>query len=144
MLKVTVSIVPGGVGVERKIGELRISNVSGSALANYKCSLTSDDSIPTSADIKRYPRWSASVWDLVARAIAKSLSGQERLPRRPAQVLVPVYTAHTGYQYVRMEDIPEPARTAFGLRMRGSTAPVIPGETDCVYADDWLRFIELR
>lgn len=145
MLRVTVSIVPGGIGAERKIGELRISNVEGGALANYKCLLTADDSIPTHADINAYPRWSVTVWDLVARAIAKALSGQERLPRRPVQVKVPIHTdSDTGLQYVRMGDIPEPARTAFDRRMQGSTAPVIFGETDCVYAEDWLRFIELR
>lgn len=146
MLKVTVSIVPGGIGAERQIGELRISNVAGRALANYECLLSADD-LPSSIlmDIKRYPRWSASVWDLVARAISKALSGQERLPPRPVQIQVPVHTdADTGLQYVRIEDIPEPAKTAFDRRMQGSTAPVMPGEMDCIYAHDWLRFIELR
>lgn len=145
MLKVTVSIVPGGLGAERKLGELFITNVAGGALANYKCFLTADDSVSTHVDIKRYPRWAAPVWDLVARAIAKALSGKERLPPRPSQVKVPIRTdAATGLQYVRMEDIPEPAKTAFSRRTRGSTAPVIPGERDCVYPGDWLRFIELR
>lgn len=145
MLKVTVSIIPGGIGVERQIGVMHISNVAGGALANYECLLTADDSIPAHAEITAYPRWSVTVWDLVARAIAKTLSGQERLPRRPVQVEVPIHTdSDTGLQYVRMGDIPEPARTAFDRRMQGSTAPVISGETNCVYADDWLRFIELR
>ncbi|MDP2380198.1 MAG: hypothetical protein Q8M35_06900 [Pseudohongiella sp.] len=136
MLKVTVSIVPGGIGAERQVGELRISNVAGRTLADYECLLSADD-LPSliPMDIKRYPRWSASVWDLVARAIAKSLSGQERLPARPAQIQVPVHTdADTGLKYVRMEDIPEPARTAFDRRMQGSAAPVIHGETDCIRA----------
>lgn len=130
MLKVTVSIIPGGIGVERQLGVMDISNVAGGALANYRCSLTADDSTPTHADITAYPRWSVTVWDLVARAIAKALSGQERLPRRPLQVKVPIHTdPDTGIQYARMGDIPEPARTAFGRRIQGRTAPVISGET---------------
>lgn len=146
MLKVTVSIIPGGVGAERRLGELRISNVAGGALANYECFLAADDlPSPILVDIKGYPRWSASVWDLVVRAIARALNGSERLPRRPLKLDVPVLTdAATGIGYVRMDDIPEPARSAFDRRMTGSTVPAITGETDCVYAEDWLRFIELR
>lgn len=142
MLKVTVSLIPGGVGPERKLGELHISNVGGGARADYQCVLYADDlPDPARARLRRYPRWSASVWDLVGRAIAKSLSGQERLPRRHDPVAVPIHV-DGNLTYVRMCEIPEPARSAFERRMRGSTVPVIPGAGDCAYSWDWLDFIE--
>jgi hypothetical protein len=107
MLKITVSLVPGGVGTERKLGELHIGNVGGGALADYECVLYGDD-LPglVRARVRRYPRWSASVWDLVGRAIAiaQSLSGQERLPRRPAPVSVPIH-ADGNLTYVRMRGV---------------------------------------
>jgi hypothetical protein len=141
MLRITVSLIPGGHGTERQLGELHIINVRGGALADYKCVLSGDDlPKPVLVHLGRYPRWSASVWDLVGRAIAKSLSGQERLPRRPDPVTVPIH-ADGDITYVRMCEIPEPARSAFERRMRGSTVPVIPGEGDCAYSWDWRDFI---
>lgn len=143
MLKVTVTLIPGGVGAERKLGELVIANVDGGPHANYKCVLTSDD-IPEAkqAVVANYPRWSASVWDLVARALAASLNdGAERLPRRPRPTKVPIHH-DDGLAYVRMHEIPEPVRHIFARRMQHSTKPVIPGEGDCVYAWDWLDFLK--
>lgn len=143
MLKVTVSLIPGGVGPERQLGELRISNVAGGSLSDYKCVLHSSDlPAPVHAEIRRYPRWSSSVWDLVGRAIATALSGRERLPRRPKRLAVPIHSDGT-VSYVRMSEIPEPVRSNFERRMSGATVPVIAGERDCVYAWDWLDFIGL-
>lgn len=141
MLKVTVSLVPGGVGPERRLGELHIANVGGGARADYACTFFGADlPAPVRVELARYPRWSASVWDLVARAICKARGGSERLPRRPAPLSVPVH--HDGsVAYVRMSEIPEPARSAFERRMQGATQPVIAGELDVVYAWDWLDFI---
>ena len=141
MLKITVSIIPGGVGSERKLGELHIANVGGAAHADYECVLISNDlPTPKHATIRHYPRWSGTIWDLVARAIAKSLNGQERLPRRPPQINVPIHMDGT-LAYVRMSEIPEPVRSIFERRMFGSTVPVIQGEKDCVYAWDWQDFL---
>lgn len=44
--------------------------------------------------------------------------------------------------YVRMSDIPEPARSEFSRRIVGATIPAIRGETDIAYAADWQGFIE--
>ena len=141
MLKITVSLIPGGVGSEHKLGELHIANVGGAAHADYECVLISDDlPEPVRATVQRYPRWSATVWDLVARAIATALNDRERLPRRPSLVSVPIHMDGT-LAYVRMAEIPEPVRSIFERRMFGSTVPVIDGEKDCVYAWDWQAFI---
>lgn len=43
MLKVTVSLIPGGVGPERKLGELHIINISGGSLSDYTCELHASD-----------------------------------------------------------------------------------------------------
>jgi len=77
MLKITVSIIPGGVGSERKLGELHIAKVAGGAHADYQGVLISDDlPEPVGVTVQRYPRWSATVWDLIARAIATALNGK--------------------------------------------------------------------
>lgn len=142
MLKVTVSLIPGGVGPEQKLGELHISNVSGGSISDYTCELhASDLPAPIHAAIHRYPRWSSSVWDLVGRAIATALAGRERLPRRPTALRVPIHS-DGACAYVRMSEIPEPARSAFEHRMRGAAVPVVEGESDCVYAWNWRYFIE--
>ena len=141
MLKITISLIPGGIGREQKLGELHIANIGGGAHADYECALYSDDlPEPALVTVRRYPRWSATVWDLVARAIAMALNGAERLPRRPRLVSVPIHTDGT-LTYVRMGEIPEPVRSIFANRMRSSTRPVIPGEEDCVYSWDWQVFI---
>ncbi|WP_324781135.1 hypothetical protein [Thiobacillus sedimenti] len=142
MLKVRLVLVPGGRGPERQLGELHISNVRwGDATPDYDCVLYADD-LPGSirSTVRRYPRWSATVWDLVGRAIASALSGRERLPRRPDPLNVPI-CRDGNVSYVRMSDIPQPARANFDQWMTGSSVPVIEGETECAYAWDWLRFI---
>ena len=141
MLKITVSLIPGGIGSERKLGEMLIGNVGGAEYASYNCVLAGSDlPEPMEASIRRYPRWSASVWDLVVRALAKSLYGTERIPRRPTLIDVPLHE-DDGVRYVRIAEIPEPVRSIFERRMLGSTEPFIEGETHCVYASDWLTFL---
>lgn len=143
MLKITVSLVPGGIGPEKKLGELRIANVAGGELAEYQFALVADDlPLPIAGKIEQYPRWSASVWDLVIRALAKGLYSQEHLGMRPVPVRerVPIHEPD-GLRYVCMAEIPEPAHTPFKRRMRHSTVPVIPGAGDCAYAHDWQDFL---
>lgn len=143
MLKVTVSIVPGGHGAERQLGHLLIKNVGGGSLSDYELELTADD-LPAALHgrLRAYPRWSAAIWDLVARALAIALNGRERLPRRPESVLKKVPIHESGrLRYVRVDDIPEPARSAFERSMSHSTVPVIPGEERCAYIWDWTDFV---
>jgi hypothetical protein len=89
------------------------------------------------------PRYAASVWDLVARAIAAALAGEEELPPRPELPDVPVHWSGD-LPYVRMREIPETARSLFRKNMSFSTKPVIeddPEPMDCVYARDWEDFL---
>ena len=49
-----------------------------------------------------------------------------------------------GLRYVRMREIPEPARTFFQKNMAYSTRPLIEDDAqpmDCAYAWDWLDFL---
>jgi hypothetical protein len=98
------------------------------------------------ANLLEYPRYSAPIWDLVARAIAVALTGKEDLPPRPQQLDVPVHTAGNT-SYVRLREILEPARSLFERRMFYLTRPVIeedPQPMDCVYAWDWIDFLAGR
>ncbi|WP_231906902.1 hypothetical protein [Cupriavidus sp. D384] len=93
-----------------------------------------------------YPRYAASVFDLVARALAVGLTGAEELPQRPEAVSVPIHQSGDT-KYVRLAEIPEPAATFFRKRIEYSTCPVIeedPEPMQCVYASEWLAFLDGR
>ena len=148
MLRVTVELLPGGDEARRRVlGTATFENVSGDEIADYDVHVTSDDlEGGRHAVLKRYPRRASSVWYLVLRGICRTLTLQERLPKRPQPLskIVPVRTSKTGIPYVRMRNIPEPARTAFARNMAYSTCPLIEEEADpmgCVYAWDFHEWL---
>jgi hypothetical protein len=145
MLKITVEIWPGGRESGRRVlatGD--IGRIKDGALADYRVELHEDGQGDIeSASLLDYPRYSTTIWDLVARAIAVALAGKEELPLRPRQLDVPVHVAGNT-PYVRLREIPEPARSLFQKRMAYSTRPVIeedPMPRDCVYTWDWFDFL---
>ncbi len=148
MLRITVEIFPGGdESRRRELAHADIGNVSMGALSRYVARVYESgiDDVKT-AEISEYPRWSASVWDLVARCVAKALTGKEEIPAHPTPLQIPV-SACEGIRYVRHADMPEPARSAFRERMQHSTGPVIAHESDpmgCAYEHDWLDFLRGR
>jgi hypothetical protein len=146
MLKVTVELWPGGRESERRVlATADIVRVKNGAHADYEVRLHDDvlGDIGT-AMLTGYPRFAGSVLDLAARGIAAALAGgNENLPPRPVLPEVPVYKSD-GVSYVRMREIPQPARTLFEKRMTGSTCPYIEEDAqpmDCVYAWDWEAFL---
>lgn len=147
MLRVTVEWVPGGRETgKRTLAIAEIGNVSGGAEPNYEIRLEEDGRPAGSGVLRGYPRWSSSIWDLVARSIAQALTGAEALPPRPTLVQVPIRTSGN-VSYVCLSDIPEPARTEFKQRMDGSTAPLVeeaPEPWNCAYAWDWTDFLRGR
>lgn len=96
------------------------------------------------AHVRSYPRWSATVWDLVARCLAAALNGgKEQLPPRPTLLEVPVHTGGT-VRYVRLREIPEPAQTFFRRSIAHSTCPAIDEDLEpmsCAYATDFEDFL---
>ena len=139
MLRITVELVPNGrESGKRTLAIAELSNVAGGALADYEIHMT-EESVPGAlhAEIKRYPRWSTSPWDLVIRAIAKALTGRERLPARPRLLDVPVYYEDgRAYGYVKLSEIPEPARSAFAKNIAHSSVPGLGR----AFAHDWTDF----
>lgn len=90
-----------------------------------------------------YPRFASTIWDLVARAVAVALTGKEELLPRPQQLDVPIHAAGNT-TYVRLREIPEPARSLFKNRIAFSTRPLIeedPQPMDCAYSWDWRDFL---
>ena len=105
------------------------------ALADYEVELDEAliGDLGDRALLHDYPRWSASVFDLMARCLAAALSsGKEELPPRPVLPEVTVHGRGDGVQYVKLSEIPEPAKTFFGKNLDGSG---IPGH-GCAYAHD--------
>lgn len=150
MLRVTVELWPGGrESGKRVIATADIGKVKDGALADYEVHLEESTlgDVGNIATVCEYPRWSASVWDLVARCIAAALNGgQEGLPSRPTLLEVPVHDSG-GLQYVRLREIPEPARTFFQRRIVNSTRPMVsddPEPMDCAYVWDWDAFLGRR
>ncbi|WP_018310099.1 hypothetical protein, partial [Cupriavidus sp. UYPR2.512] len=95
------------------------------ALADYQIDMEEDllpDQVWTGV-LQDYPRWSASVWDLVARSIAVALTGREELPPRPTIPPIPIHDSDGPWPYVRFDDIPEPTRTFFMHNLHGSSTP---------------------
>ncbi|QCP51620.1 hypothetical protein FAZ95_03035 [Trinickia violacea] len=148
MLKVTVELWPNGRESGRRvIATADIGRVADGAHADYKVRL-SEVGVGTAGTghVRAYPRWSASVWDLVARSIATALGGNaDELPPRPTLPDVPLHTTVDGTQYVRLREIPEPARTHFAQRREGSACPLIAEDAEprgCAYAHDWFHFLQ--
>ena len=145
MLKVTVELWPGGRESSRRVlATADIARVKSGAHADYEVVLH-DEVLGDigAATVHEYPRFAASVWDLVARGIAAALAGKEELPPRPQLPVVPVHKSGD-LPYVRLREIPEPVRTLFARNMACSTCPVIeedPQPMDCAYAWDWLDFL---
>jgi hypothetical protein len=153
MLRVTVELWPGGQESGRRvIATADIGRIKDGALANYEVELQEKllehIGVGEIAHVREYPRWSASVWDLVGRCIAAALNGgKEALPPRPVLPEVPKHTSADGTPYVCMREIPEPARTLFAKNMSGSTCPLVEEDEEprgCVYAWDWQAFLEGR
>ena len=147
MLRVTVELWPGGRESGRRVlATADIARIKSGAHADYEVDLREAllGDVGDTATVREYPRWSASVWDLVGRCIATALNGgREELPLRPLLPEVPVHDSD-GLRYVRMREIPEPARTFFQKNMAYSTRPLIEDDAqpmDCAYAWDWLDFL---
>ncbi|MFP4896909.1 hypothetical protein [Paraburkholderia sp. EG304] len=141
MLRITIELLPGGrEDGKRVIATADIARVSSGALADYGVAL--DDAVlgqvGERATVRGYPRWAGSVWDLVARCVAAALNpGREALPPRPAPPQVTVRMNAAGYRYVRLDEIPEPARTYFDKTLAGSGIP----DHGCAFAHDWFDFL---
>ncbi|MFM0367067.1 hypothetical protein [Paraburkholderia sediminicola] len=145
MLRVTVELWPGGRESGRRVlATANIGRVKNGALADYKVELHEDVQGETgAATLHDYPRYASTIWDLVARAVAVALTGKEELPPHPEQLDVPIH-AVGNTSYVRLREIPEPARSLFQKRIAFSTRPLIdedPEPMDCAYAWDWHDFL---
>jgi hypothetical protein len=141
MLRVTVELLPGGREIgKRVIATADIARVDGGALADYRVVLEDATlgKIGEPVVVRGYPRWAGNVWDLVVRCLAAALNqGREALPPRPARPEVTIRTNDAGLRYVRLDEIPEPARTFFDTALAGAGIP----DHDCAYAHDWLDFL---
>ncbi|WP_325099839.1 hypothetical protein [Paraburkholderia madseniana] len=147
MLKVTVELWPGGRESGRRvIATADIVRIKNGVLADYEVDLREDllGEVGEASTLRSYPRWSASVWDLVARSIAAALNdGNEQLPARPPPPDIPVHESD-GLRYVRLREIPEPTRTFFRGNLAYSARPVVEGDPepmDCAYAWDLQDFL---
>ncbi|WP_144157539.1 hypothetical protein [Paraburkholderia sp. BCC1885] len=145
MLKVIVEIWPGGRESGRNaFAAADIGRIKNGTLADYRVELHENGQGGIgSAGLLDYPRYSTTVWDLVARAIAVALTGKEELPPRSRKLDVPVRVAGN-VPYIRLREIPEPARSMFQKHIAYSTRPLIeedPMPMDCVYSWDWFDFL---
>ncbi|SIT39478.1 conserved hypothetical protein [Paraburkholderia piptadeniae] len=148
MLRVTVELWPGGrESARRVIATADIARIRDGALADYEADLHEAllGNIGDTAHVRSYPRWSASVWDLVARCIAAALNGgKEKLPPRPVPPQVSVYISDNR-RYVRLREIPEPARTFFRRNIANGSRPLISEDSDPMdraWAHDWSDFLD--
>jgi hypothetical protein len=147
MLKVTVELWPGGrESGSRVLATAKIGRIKSGSLADYKVELSEEQLGKICGSLEGYPRYATTLWDLVARAVAVALTGKEELPPRPQRLDVPVRISGNT-PYVRLREIPEPARSLFQKRIVYSTRPVIeedPMPMDSAYSWDWFDFLSGR
>jgi hypothetical protein len=140
MLRVTVELWPGGNDLRRRvIATADIGRIRNGVLADYEVRLSEAPvgEVGVPGLVQGYPRWSGSVWDLVARSIAVALNhGVEELPLRPT--LLAVHERSDGVRYVRLDQIPQPARKLFEDNIDGES---VPGE-GLAYEEDWSDFLK--
>lgn len=149
MLRITIEIENPRTRSRRMIASGMIGNQARAELSDYIVVLNEAFGRfkeQQAGAVMQYPRFGASVWDLVARALVATLYGSEILPERPATVSsrVPVRKTPDGLTYVRLTDIPEPARAAFeyNLDSNASACPVIEGEPrEIAYSWDLTSFL---
>jgi len=141
VLRITIELWPGGRETgKRVIASGDIGRIRAGELADYEVDLREDllGDVGDTAQVRNYPRRSSSVWDLVARCISAALNdGREELPPRPTLPDVPVHVRDDGVRYVRLDEIPEPARSLFRHNLAGSGIP----SHGCAYAHDWTDFL---
>lgn len=158
MLRITVDILPrGDVARARTIAVGYIWNKSrdkqgyvyGVCLSKEKDTFSALEAVKQEqAQVRGYPRWSAPVWDLVARCVHRAMSPRSRnfnLGPLPMALYkrVPVLE-YENISYVRVADVPEFAREEFVKYLSGQACPLIPGEDapdGCAYVSDFYRFL---
>lgn len=161
MLRVTVELLPGGrEGSARTLSVAHIWNQGRSKKGNhYGIRLGSEapdiehneqayDKDNRTGELRNYPRWSASIWDLVARSLQRTLRTspkQQSMGAFPQAVaeLVPVFKSGD-ISYVRFQDMPDFVRPHFEKFMDHKTAPLVEEEDDprgCAYSWDWKSFL---
>lgn len=161
MLRVTIELLPGGRKEGAKV--LSVAHIwnkgRGKTGFNYGVRLGSEapgighaeqayDASNKQGEVLDYPRWSESIWALVARGIQKTLrtsAKQQTMGSFPASIAnrVPVLNSQ-GISYVRFQDIPDFVRPHFEAFMDHRTAPLIEEEEDprgCAYSWDWNSFL---
>ena len=148
MLLITIELLPSGCADGHgALAIAEIGRIQGGRLGRYAVTLREEPfGLAGEGQLSGYPRYSASIWDLVARCIAVGLTGKEELPARPRIPLVPIHFSDS-LAYVRLSEIPEPARALFASNIRNSACPVIAGEpepTGCAYLWDWEDFLDGR
>ena len=148
MLRITIELLPGGrESWRRPIAEAEVGRVQGGRFGTYHVRLSEEPfGLIGEGPLADYPRYGASIWDLVVRGIAVALTGKEELPRLPTALEVPIH--HIGsVPYVRMSEIPEPARTLFWRNMENSSRPLVESDAQpegCAYLWDWEDFLDGR
>lgn len=81
MLKVTLhASTPDRAASQNLLGRIDIGYTTLDAMANYKATMVLMGLGELhEVDLKKYPRWSASIWDLVARIICLCVSRREEI-----------------------------------------------------------------
>lgn len=149
-----MELLPDVIGAPRTLAVAELEGPEPGPSVDYRVRLSQERSRTGTligkehrAVMEHYPRWSSSVWDLLARAICTALTGKEQLPRRPTSVGDVVPTRKLpgeDFDYVCLADIPQPARAWFDIARGMRPAPFISWDQPSAYADDWTTFLTGR
>lgn len=137
-LFVSIRLIPGGVGDARALENFTAD------LRHMTAPVQFSDSENKSRSVTRRLRFGGNYPLTIAVQCLSQWVWQSPHPRGwPTPIEVPVNHGED-LSYVRIADIPEPARSAFIRSMSGSTVPVIANEGPVAYAMDWTDFLSGR
>ncbi|SPD68629.1 conserved protein of unknown function (plasmid) [Cupriavidus taiwanensis] len=145
MLRITIEYVPRRKAESpRVIARAEIACTGAGPLCQYRATLEEEPFGQLGQGVvEGYVRFSASVWDLTARAMVAALGWGNALPPLPRVPEVPKRFS-LGLEYVRISDIPEPTRTFFARYAAQVTSPAVDEEPDplnCAYWKDYQDFL---
>lgn len=126
MLRITVELIPhGNEQKAKKLAQMNIANIAGTEYSDYLVVAQEryDSLTQRHACLKNYPRWGASIWDMVGRASFLIAQGSEAPKSRP--VSPPLVAVDGGMDFTPEAKLANPClQLALEAAMSGSTAPL--------------------
>jgi hypothetical protein len=136
-LEVAIDLVPGGIGAPRRLETVLLTLQGTNGTLQYNV----EHLVPCTRPVVFNEREN-NLYFIAVRALCRAVFDADDVLPIP-EPFNPPFHVHAGRKYVRLSEIPEPAKSIFGRRYGHYPAPLVPGEcTDNVVdAIAWQTFV---